>query len=86
MIEIECPTCHIDFQVTNVFYKQRKQNGKDFFCPNGHVLYYPKAEIPELKRQLAKIKKQKEVESACLIRRIAALQGVITKMKKKVKK
>ena len=36
----ECCACGIIFQVPEEFSENRQADGRDFYCPNGHVQHY----------------------------------------------
>lgn len=36
-----CRTCGAALILEKTFYEARRQDHKNFFCPNGHSQYYP---------------------------------------------
>lgn len=94
-LEIEkCVNCGCVFGVPNGFRTQRRQDKRSFFCPNGHSMSYTESELDTVRRErdrltqrLAErddeIKRQRELRETTE-RRLAATQGVVTKIKKRV--
>lgn len=48
----ECPCCGCTFAITSRFQTQRKQDKREFFCPNGHAQSYIKSTADILREQL----------------------------------
>lgn len=54
MVELTCCVCGTVFTVSDSIYHQRKRDGKEFFCPNGHSQIFTNSlasQITDLKRQ-----------------------------------
>lgn len=52
--EVCCPNqnCGVTFWVTKTFDHRRREDGRDFFCPNGHSITYGKTgTIPALRAE-----------------------------------
>lgn len=47
-----CITCGIPFAVPQEFDGARRRDGKDFSCPNGHLMSYIRTELDRLRDQL----------------------------------
>lgn len=50
----ECPECGIVFQVPEEFSESRQEDGREFYCPNGHKQQYADCvedEIEKLEEQ-----------------------------------
>lgn len=47
-----CAECGIEFGVPLHFIKSRRDDKRQFFCPNGHTLSYKDSEADRLKREL----------------------------------
>lgn len=56
---VVCATCHVVFAMPLSLYEQRKQDGKNFYCPNGHSLWYKDNENSRLRNDVAR--KQGEI-------------------------
>ena len=55
--EVTCCVCGVTFGVPRGMEMGRRENHKDFFCPNGHTLHFPqKTEAERLERQLAQLR------------------------------
>jgi hypothetical protein len=69
------------------FNIERKKDHATFYCPNGHGQCYPgKSDIETLEENLANVKSELHRVKYCAEekkRKITALKGVITKMKKR---
>jgi hypothetical protein len=49
---IECAGCSLPFGVTSTFERQRRDDHRTFYCPNGHNNFYPhETENEKLKRK-----------------------------------
>lgn len=89
-----CSTCGIEFGVGDDLHAQRKKDGKNFYCPNGHEGCLVNNRYDKLKKELEDVKKsrdlffQRSIRRANKIKRLTrqrtALRGVITKMQKKL--
>ena len=72
------------FWVTETFRKRRLEDGKSFYCPNGHSMNYD-GEAPKLERELSAAKNRAEynyTRAEQAERSNSALRGVITRMRK----
>lgn len=47
-VSITCPTCGVEFDVRDGFYNLRNEDGKTFYCPNGHTLNYRNSTAKQL--------------------------------------
>lgn len=88
-----CGECGIEFQVPAPWQQERKENGKTWFCPNGHSRVYRESDADALRRerdQLVQriaqkddeIRHQREMRDAAE-RRVSAAKGQITRLKKR---
>ena len=90
----DCPSCGVDFAAPARLLRQRREQGGDFYCPNGHVLKFTETEIDKLRKrtksldaQLTSSRDQQratraELESAERSR--SALRGVVTRERNRV--
>jgi hypothetical protein len=80
-------SCGITWAQPEIYDTQKRQDHTFFHCPNGHSQYYvEKSELEGARHELAQTKEQLFRVKACAEtkkHRIAALKGVITKMKKR---
>lgn len=51
MLHIECATCGVWFGITEYYDGRRRDDHKDFYCPNGHTNVYlaPKVTVEQEK-------------------------------------
>lgn len=47
-----CASCGIQFQLPRSYDDKRREDGKTFYCPNGHSLSYGEGEATRLRRFL----------------------------------
>ena len=56
-VHVDCANCGITFCLTRTLYERRSRDGRDFWCPNGHVNVYRPTEdqkrIAELEAEVA---------------------------------
>jgi len=95
MGNISCSECGIVFGVPDGWHESRRNDGKSFYCPNGHGQHYPKGESEKeklrrerdlLAQRVAQrddeIKRQRELKEAAE-RREAVQKANVTKLKKR---
>jgi hypothetical protein len=88
-VEISCCNCGVTFWITKNHDEELVNCGNSFYCPNGHRQHYTESIKAKLKKAMSKLKdaearEAEERDSAEKCKRSnTALQGVITKMKKK---
>ena len=100
MIHETCCNCYMEFCLSQPFYKKRKRDHENFYCPAGHPQHYvdkteDQKKIQELNDRLqAEINERKffEKDSKIIRRRNeelkkqkAGLKGLITKTKNRIK-
>jgi hypothetical protein len=55
-VQVDCANCGVEFCLTQGLYRRRRNDGKEFYCPNGHSnVYRPTADqekIADLEKQL----------------------------------
>ena len=84
-----CPTCGVRHGIPKALMEEaRKDQRKSLHCPNGHAYsYLGESEAAKLKRQLElcnqDCQKQGRMKEAAR-RSLAATQGVVTKLRKKI--
>lgn len=85
-LEVEVCTCGVLFAAPKHMLETRREDGKSFYCPNGHCLSYD-GEISRLKRR-AEQAEQKAKATRDLLdfeqRSNASTRGHLTRMKKRV--
>jgi len=85
-----CPSCGLAMGIADDYIEARRKDGRDFYCPNGHVMSYHDSDAKKLKRErersarLAAQLDQERAEREHAERRVAATRGVVTKQRKKL--
>jgi hypothetical protein len=88
MIYETCCNCFVVFGMTQELYRQRKQDGRSFYCPNGHGQYYSKSTESTLKEKLKAAEENArwwKGEAEFKSRQVSNRQGQITKIKNSIK-
>ena len=86
----DCVSCGIAFGVPDEFDDRRRDDGKTFYCPNGHTLSYGNTLAKQLKAEREKTARltaridQERAERESAQRRAAAARGQVTKIKRRV--
>ena len=58
-----CIVCGIHYAFPNEFYNQRRNDHKDFYCPNGHAQHYSvESDKERLRREKEQLKNQLDQE------------------------
>lgn len=55
---INCATCGVMFAIPNDFLERRRADGKQFYCPSGHVNVYYETEVMRLKKKLEQAERE----------------------------
>lgn len=55
-----CPNCSIAFGAPLRFIKERREDGKSFYCPAGHSMSFHETELDKLRKQLENEKRNVE--------------------------
>lgn len=89
----DCPACGVIYAVTAEYEQRRRDDGKSWFCPNGHSISYSKSalriqqeEAARLERELANARETIRIEAASLHQekvKHAATKGQLTKTRKR---
>lgn len=83
-----CAECGIEFAAPSSYVKNRREDHKSFFCPNGHSLSYKgKSEVDRLRELLASKERDIEWQRSCRERAekyASAMKGQVTKIKNRV--
>jgi hypothetical protein len=91
---LECGSCHISFAIPRDMLQARKDDGRDFWCPNGCKIRYSETETQRLRKKLereklwrgqAETRARAALDQADTAERSArAYKGQVTKIKKRV--
>jgi hypothetical protein len=86
LVSITCASCGIAFGMPDYLQRQRRRDGADFHCPNGHENVYRETDADKLRKQL-EAEKQASADAreraARLDRQLVAAKGQITRAKKR---
>ena len=88
---LECGSCHISFAIPRDMLRARKEDGRDFWCPNGHQIRYSETDNQKLKRKAEREERWRLEAEAQLTherdqreaaeRSAAAYKGRVTRLK-----
>jgi len=87
LVQENCCVCGIVFGIPKRVLETRKQDGTEFYCPNGHQLVYQETTVQKLEKQLNKTREQlrrEEVARESAENRLRTTKGVVTKLKKRI--
>ena len=82
---IQCANCHLPFAIPSRFEEDRRSDHKEFYCPKGHVQFFPgKSDEEKLKEKLkskdqqleAKLKELAEAREAARTLREARIEFI----------
>ena len=95
-ITLSCCTCHVPWCIEESHYNRLKETAEQFFCPNGHGQRFTETTARRLERELQQLKASYETQGRILKdarlardqlkRRLAAMNGVVTRMQNRAKK
>jgi len=89
-LEVEvCGECGVLFAAPQALLKWARDDGDNFFCPNGHSLTYTETEADRLKNQLRQTKDRLAIVQARSDQTEASLRatrGVVTRQRRKLEK
>lgn len=93
---LECGVCGVPHGLSDQKYNSAMNDGKGWYCPNGHSLVFTQNEKQKLEKELVKEKQRREwaEQSADRARKSAsreerrarAYKGVLTKTKNRISK
>jgi hypothetical protein len=91
---LDCAVCGIVFGITTELEKRRREDGKTFYCPNGHNNVYTQNELDRARKQVEQLKDsvtffQRRLRDESNAhegtrRSLAATKGQLTKVKNRV--
>lgn len=94
MTATDCAQCLIAFCVPGRYLKERREDKRTFYCPNGHPMSYHQSKADELAAKLKEAERDREWyrtaereqrdRAVVAERQNTARKGVITKLKKRV--
>lgn len=87
---VTCCVCATVFQMTDALYRDRTDDGKLFYCPNGHEQYFTESsasKIKTLEKEIGRLLHSFERETLAhnyTIRQLRSVRGVVTKLKRQI--
>lgn len=91
---LDCASCGVVFGINRDYERRRRDDARQFYCPNGHSNSWHTDEASRLRGELASAKSALESarsstaywrsESATLNRRRQAMKGQVTKLRKRI--
>jgi hypothetical protein len=54
----DCCVCGVQFSMPRNMLAKRREDGKDFYCPNGHCLHFTETTVDKLKKELARAQEE----------------------------
>lgn len=91
MQALTCSECGILFGIPGYFQVKAQEDGRTFYCPNGHKQAYIESAIKRLEREKAQLVARLDQEKAAsqsardqrdhVERRLKATKGVVTRIK-----
>lgn len=49
---LDCPNCGVVFAVDDTYDDRRRNDARDFYCPNGHTMSYRESEATKARKEL----------------------------------
>lgn len=65
---IDCFSCHVTFGLDRTHYNDLLDDGRNFYCPNGHRQHFIDSKVKALEAQLARSNDAHERTKRCLNR------------------
>lgn len=94
LVAVECGNCHIPFGIPSNLHYWAQKDGRSFWCPNGHRIWYSETENQRLKREAEQLRQQRDAarlsrdaardQAEAAERRRRAAKGQLTKVQKRV--
>lgn len=85
---VTCCECGIGFAMPDLYYQERKDDHRTFYCPSGHKQYFPEeSEEERLRRQLrsAEVRRISADDQRRAAERSAnALRGHLTRLRNRI--
>lgn len=92
----DCAQCSVIFGITRAMEARRREDGKTFYCPNGHSMVFGECEIDAANKRAAKAEEEARRarirasaaydQANAANRSASAYRGQVTRMKNKIAK
>lgn len=86
-LDVQQCTCGVYFGVPPRIIKQRREQGGNFYCPNGHALHFGDSELDRLRKEAARAEAARvaaDDQRLAAERSARGLRGVITRERRRV--
>lgn len=90
----DCPACGIVYGFPTEFEKRRREDGRGWYCPNGHTVVYTKTKLDEAREQLQRAERERDQaiigrtaaqdQAAAADRSRAALKDHLTRLRNRI--
>ena len=84
---LTCWVCGVDFALPEILHRKRTEDGKDFWCPNGHAIAYGPSLLDQEKKRRAAAEARAthaDDQRRAAERQLSAARGQMTKLRKRV--
>ncbi len=90
----DCPSCGIVYGFPTEFEKRRREDGREWHCPNGHTVAYTKTELDKTREQLQRAERERDQaivsrtaaqdQAAAAERSARAYRGWLTRLRNRI--
>lgn len=90
----DCPYCGVVYAITSDYEKRRRRDGRNFYCPNGHLIIFGKSaadierdRADELARRLEAVKISRDAardQAEAAERSARAYRGHLTRLRNRI--
>lgn len=91
---LDCPRCGLVFGIDDRFIQRRRDDARDFYCPNGHPMSFRNTDLQDAQQRIAALERYRDSLTARLTherdqrgaaeRSARAYKGQVTKIKRRV--
>jgi DUF438 domain-containing protein len=81
-----CAECGVTFALPARVVSERRKTGNNFYCPNGHSLFFGKSENDRLKEQVSRLEQRLSAKNSEIEMLEQSKRKVETKLKKTEKR
>lgn len=94
IVIMSCPSCGLSYGIPETYRNRRRDDGKDWYCPNGHSIVFRETETDRLRKRAETAERQAKLardnerffrdQAAAERRSAAAYKGQVTKIKNRI--
>lgn len=91
---LDCATCGVVYGLDSRFVERRREDGRGWYCPNGHSQVFAKSDLDKAREELERTKRQRDSAYAqatherdqrqAAERSTRAYKGQVTKIRRRV--